>query len=192
MAERVSEQSFNETQQRILDAAIQCLQQWGIEKTNLNDIAKQAGVTRPTVYSYFPNKGDIIRTALLQSAYAFGARLVQHIDQFESTGDRLLESVAYTIEKLPQEPYLAVITQADFSSMINQGALSDEEGFAICLDLFRYIFKHSPPSENDLAEITEFTIRVALSLLVLKGPGKRTGKQLRGLLKRRLLPGLCL
>jgi AcrR family transcriptional regulator len=190
--ETVPEQPFNETQQRILDAAIQCLKKWGIEKTNLNDIAKQAGVTRPTVYSYFPNKGDVIRTALLQSGYAFGAKLVQHIGQFECTGDRLLEAVVYAIEKLPKEPYLTVITQADLSSTINQGALTDEEGFAICLDLFRYIFKHSPPGEQDLAEITEFTIRVALSLLILKGPAKRTGKELRGLLERRLLPGLGL
>lgn len=185
-------QSFNDTQQRILDAAIHCLKQWGIEKTNLNDIAKQAGVTRPTVYSYFPNKNDVIRTALLQSGHAFGSRLIEHISQFENTEDRLLESVVYAIEELPKEPYLAVITQTDLSSYINQDALSDKEGLDICLTLFKEIFKYNPVSKKELTEITEFTVRVMLSLLILKGPIKRSAKDLRAMLKRRLLPGLGL
>ncbi len=186
------EQSFNDTQQRILDAAIQCLKQWGADKTNLNDIAKTAGVTRPTVYSYFPNKSDVIRTALLQSGYAFGLRLIEHMGKFKTTPERLVESVVFAIEEMPNEPYLAVITQSDLSSYVNQDALSDEEGLAICLLLFKEIFKYDPVNKKELTEITEFTIRVLLSLLIIKGPTKRSPRELRAFLKRRLLPALGL
>lgn len=188
MTEFNFEHSFNKTQQRILDAAIQCVKQWGIEKTNLNDIAKQTGVTRATVYSYFPGKNEVIHIALLQSGYTFGARLIDHSNQFELTQDRLLESVIFAVEQLPQEPYLTVITQANLSSYINQDALSNQEGQHICLAIFREIFKNEAIEDDELIEITELTTRLTLSLLLLKGPIPRSSDELRSFLKRRLLP----
>ena len=49
-----------DTQQRIVDAAVRCVKKWGIAKVTLNDIAKEAGVTRPTVYSYFSNRDEVV------------------------------------------------------------------------------------------------------------------------------------
>ena len=188
-----SEQHVNSnTQQRILDAAISCIKQWGVEKTSLNDIAKQAGVTRPTVYSYFPNKNDVIRSALLQSGLAFRDRLICHIQSFDDIQQRLIESVAFAVEELPKEPYLALIMQADLSVYINKDALSSEDGFAICLMLFEEIFKNAGISDDELKEITEFTVRITLSLLILKGPIDRDADELRSFLTRRLLPSLGL
>ena len=183
---------FNETQQKILDAAIACVKQWGIEKTSLNDIAKQAGVTRPTVYSYFPNRNDVIRTALLQSGYSFAKRLKDHLQLFSNSADRLLESVIFSLEELPKEPYLALLSEskADISGYINQDALSDSEGQAICLDLFVMIFADSKISDDDLIEVMEFTVRLALSLLMMPGPIKRDSQQLRRFLQNRLLPAV--
>ena len=186
------QESFNETQQRILDAAVHCVRDWGIEKTNLNDIAKQAGVTRATVYSYFSGKAEIIHTALLQAGYTFGRRLLEHMNQFRKTSDRLVESVIFAVEELPKEPYLALITQTDLSSYINEDALSDKEGQGICWDLFQEIFKNKKIKEYELLEITEFTVRLTLSLLLITGPVTRTTEELRELLQRRLLPAVGL
>lgn len=182
--------SYNETQQKIIDAAIRCVKQWGIEKTNLNDIAKEAGVTRPTVYSYFPNRHDVIRSALLQSGYAFAARILAYMNKFSNTKDRLIETLLFALEELPKEPYLTLITQTDFSSQINEDALSDAEGQVICLGLFKEIFKFDLPSDTDLIEITEFTTRLMLSLLMIKGPIVRTTEEQRAFLERRLLPAI--
>jgi AcrR family transcriptional regulator len=183
---------FNDTQQKIIDAAIRCVKQWGTDKTNLNDIAKEAGVTRPTVYSYFPNRDDVIRTALLQSGYNFAQRLFEFMNQFTNTKDRILETLLFALEELPKEPYLAIITRTDLSSHINADALSDIEGQAICLHLFQEIFKYDLPNEADLIEITEFTTRLMLSLLIIQGPIVRTREQQKAFLERRLLPAIGL
>lgn len=181
---------YNETQQKIIDAAIRCVKQWGIEKTNLNDIAKEAGVTRPTVYNYFPNRHDVIRIALLQSGYHFAKRLMTHINSFDTLEDRLIESLVFALEELPKEPYLTIITQTDMSSHVNADALNDAEGQAICLELFCEIFRHQMPPVDELLEITEFTTRIMLSLLMIQGPLQRNIDEQRQFLKRRLLPSL--
>ena len=185
----MTEQTYNETQQRILDSAAQCVTQWGIEKTNLNDIAKHAGVTRPTVYSYFTSKDDVIRTALLRSGYAFAARVQEHVGKYRKTEDRLIEAVMFALEQLPKEPYLSAITEPNLSSVIGSDALR-EKGQLICLNIFSEIFPDG--SNEDLPEIAEFTTRLLLSLLMIKEPIPRTPAETRAFLKRRLLPALGL
>jgi AcrR family transcriptional regulator len=41
---------------QILDAALTCIGRVGLAKTTLDDVAKEAGCARATVYRYFPNK----------------------------------------------------------------------------------------------------------------------------------------
>jgi AcrR family transcriptional regulator len=53
----------------IVEAAMQCFAQRGIEKTSLNDVAHVAGFSRGTVYRYFND-----RPALIHEVVEFGSR----------------------------------------------------------------------------------------------------------------------
>ncbi len=188
MSTLITQAPLNDTQQRILDAAIACMKKWGLEKTNLNDIAKMAGVTRPTVYSYFGSRDQVISAALMRAAIAFGQRLIEHFNRFDNPEDRYIESLLFSLKELPKEPYLEVITRNDLSPLVNNDALMNESGWALSLALFREIFKGRTWDDEELFEISEVTIRLLLSLLVTKGPRQRTEEELRGFLRRRLLP----
>ena len=179
---------INDTQQRILDATIDCVKTWGVEKTSLNDIAKRAGVTRPTVYNYYGNRTAVIRAALLSSGHHFAERVIAHIQAWPTPADRLVEAVVFALEELPKEPYLAVITRADLSSYIYEDALSDREGVEMCLAIFNTVFDGTTLSEQDRIEVMELSVRLALSLLMLSGPATHEGDNLRGFLRRRLVP----
>lgn len=183
---------LNDTEKRILNAAVQCVKQWGIEKTSLNDIAKEAGVTRPTVYSYFANRNEVLTAALLQSAMSFGQRVLAHMQCFEDVSERYIETLLFAIDELPKEPYLAVITRSDLSSYVSQDALHNPQGWELLKMLYRQILQGLPMSDDELFEIAEFSTRVVLSLLMVEGPQTRNRKELRGFLQRRLLPGLPL
>ncbi|HEX9969528.1 MAG TPA: TetR/AcrR family transcriptional regulator [Acidimicrobiales bacterium] len=43
---------------RIADAALRCISRWGVSKTTLDDVAREAGVSRATVYRVFPGGKD--------------------------------------------------------------------------------------------------------------------------------------
>jgi AcrR family transcriptional regulator len=45
-------------ERRLVDAALRCMARWGIRKTTLDDIAREAGVSRATVYRVFPGGKD--------------------------------------------------------------------------------------------------------------------------------------
>ncbi len=46
----------DDTAARILDAALSAIAEYGVTKTTLEDIAREAGCSRATVYRYFPGK----------------------------------------------------------------------------------------------------------------------------------------
>jgi AcrR family transcriptional regulator len=46
---------------RILDAAYACFARNGLRRTTIDDIAREAGVSRPTVYRYVANKDEALQ-----------------------------------------------------------------------------------------------------------------------------------
>jgi len=50
--------------QRILDALLRCVARWGLGKTTIDDVAREAGCSRATVYRSFPGG----KTALVSAA----------------------------------------------------------------------------------------------------------------------------
>jgi AcrR family transcriptional regulator len=60
------------TSDRIVTAALQLFVQQGVKKTDLDEVAHQAGVTRVTVYRYFGDKQGLVRATCLRIAGAFG------------------------------------------------------------------------------------------------------------------------
>ena len=55
-----------EARAQILKAAESMFQRYGVSKTTMDDIAKEAGVSRPTVYRYFGDRDSLI-TALIEA-----------------------------------------------------------------------------------------------------------------------------
>ena len=76
----------DEARRRIVDAATACLDRAGLAKTSLSDVAAEAGVTRQTVYRYFPSLNDILRAVALAGVEEFAGRMERHLASFGSRG----------------------------------------------------------------------------------------------------------
>src|SRR3954449_1951123 len=63
--------------QRILDAAATLILRWGYNKTTIDDIARQAGVAKGTIYLHWKTREDLF-TALMRREYI---RLAEDIRQ---------------------------------------------------------------------------------------------------------------
>lgn len=51
-------------EQRIVDALLRCVGRWGVGKTTLDDVAREAGCSRATVYRWFPGgKAAVVAAA---------------------------------------------------------------------------------------------------------------------------------
>ena len=84
---------------RVLGATITCLGRWGLGKTTLDDIAREAGVSRATVYRLFPGgKDTLVRAAITAELAAFEQALGGRLAGIESLEDLLVATVTFTTE----------------------------------------------------------------------------------------------
>lgn len=61
---RKTKEDAQETRHRILDGAVEVFGRQGVSQTSLNDIAKEAGVTRGAIYWHFDNKVDMFNAMI--------------------------------------------------------------------------------------------------------------------------------
>src|ERR1700758_5808851 len=51
----------------ILNAALACFAEHGFAATRLDDVAHRAGITKGTLYLYFPNKEELFKAVVAQA-----------------------------------------------------------------------------------------------------------------------------
>ena len=66
MAEEQDASPQSVKRRRIMDAAIEVVMRYGFKRMTMDDVAKEAGISRPALYLVFKNKTDIYR-AIAQS-----------------------------------------------------------------------------------------------------------------------------
>ena len=64
------------TATRILDATLATMADHGIARLSLEDVARRAGLSRQTVYRYFPSKSDLVEATVLREEHVFIAAMV--------------------------------------------------------------------------------------------------------------------
>lgn len=111
----------NDRPQAIVDAALRCFERWGLARTRMEDIAREAGVARTVLYRHFASRDD------LQLAVIVGhideqhsgrlIRIAQHLglDQSASiaqVGQRLMARLVPEPLKCGAERSTAVTVQA--------------------------------------------------------------------------------
>ena len=74
-------------ERRVVDALLRCVARWGLTKTTLDDVAREAGCSRATVYRLFPGGRDaiVLRTVEREIArfHAGLAASVRDLDDLE-------------------------------------------------------------------------------------------------------------
>jgi AcrR family transcriptional regulator len=64
VADRPSARSLQE--ERVVDGALRCIARWGVAKTTLDDVAREAGWSRATVYRLFPGGKDAVLETVVE------------------------------------------------------------------------------------------------------------------------------
>ena len=71
---------MDETRQRIVEAAYACIARRGVAKTTIEDVAREAGMSRATVYRAFPGgRDEVVNATVAWATLDFFGRLYEHI-----------------------------------------------------------------------------------------------------------------
>lgn len=66
--------------ERVLEAAYACVARFGMAKTTIEDVVKESGVSRATIYRYFPGgRDELIREVVAWESGRFMGRLAEAV-----------------------------------------------------------------------------------------------------------------
>lgn len=184
-----------EARARILAATRQRLGEFGT--TSTAEIAERVGVTRQTVYRYFPGTEDLLNAAATQAVAELTGDLVEHVRaHLAATGgdvaDAAVEVVAYVFEHLRDDPALNhLLAPGRMSSTVaNLTAPSSIEIGRNLIEGFGIDWRTRGWDESRQRELVEHLLRTLQSLVLDPGDPPRSGTELRAYLQRWLAPAL--
>ena len=99
----------------ILQAAERCIQRHGIRKTTMDDVAREAGMSRPSVYRYFADREDLLLALLSEHSRALTERARRFIEQQPSVEDGLVEGLLYLAEHGHRDEFARLLVSMDDS-----------------------------------------------------------------------------
>ncbi|MCV7092985.1 TetR/AcrR family transcriptional regulator [Mycobacterium interjectum] len=87
-----------DTRELIVESAFICFGRQGLDKTTIVDIAKQAGVSRSTIYEYFSDKGAIVEACAEHASERFYREMSKAMAQGSSLEDKLSRAAVFVTQ----------------------------------------------------------------------------------------------
>lgn len=179
--------SDEEAVARILQATRQTIDERG-EQTSIADVARTLGVTRQTVYRYFPSTEELLTATAADGAGAFLDQLAEALAGMTDPGEAVAEGVALTLERLPVDPYLGLLLRTQQASAFAVTVTTDTgRSFGHSL-LERLDVDWTGFDDQGIDDIIEMVLRTLQSFILAPLPAP--GEELRRLLRRWIAPAV--
>ncbi|MBV8788757.1 MAG: TetR/AcrR family transcriptional regulator [Mycobacterium sp.] len=175
---------------RILAAARAAIDERGT--VSVSEVAQTLGVTRQTIYRYFPTQEALLGGTALASVDSFLDRLAAHLGSINNPTEAVVEGIAYTFEQIAHDKYLSLVLQPGKASAFTPGVTSDMAisfGRSI-LQRFDIDWAAAGFTGEKLDELVEVMLRMLQSLIVDPGRPARAGTRLRSFLEDWIAPSV--
>jgi AcrR family transcriptional regulator len=170
---------------RILDAAGKAIDARGAD-FSISDVARTLGVTRQTVYRYFPSTVALLQASAERGAADFLDRLAHHLKGLTDPVDAVVEAIATVLEWLPKDKHMGLLLVSDRANAFTPEVTSDVamEFARTMLDRFDVDWAAVGLTDSERSEFAEFLLRIIQSFVIDPGRPPRHGVELRSYLRR--------
>ena len=179
---------------RILQATYACVARYGIAKTTVEDAAREAGISRATVYRHFPGgKDQLIRETILWESARFFGRLTPLVENASSLAELLEELVVFGHRAIEEHAVLQKVLQTEPELLLPQLTVGSSALVGIIKALLMPWLSSADLSEGVTADDAgDHLARMLLSLI--GAPGRwdlRDPDQVRVLVREHLMAGIA-
>jgi AcrR family transcriptional regulator len=184
------------TLDKALAAAQRCFVRFGLEKTTMEDIASEAGLSRATIYRYFNSKMEIAEEIGLRGVAAINATVLTQIAPLTDAVPRLVEAIATSIEFVMRDDYLRGLLTGEMRPVM-QGLRRHSQGID---ELTRARYEpllYAAIAAGDLSaslavdEVIDWIMLVEIALITRDTPAASGTDGLRAYLARYVIQGLA-
>ena len=159
------------TRDRILEGALAALGRVGPRRLTMSDVSDRAGLSRGTVYRYFPTKEDLLAVLAEYEQDRFADGLRRAIED-EGPEPTLTSVVEYIINYLRQHPALPLMIDVEPEFVLAFLRRQLPVFHRITEELLGPVMANARPVREGVltvAELNELLLRVVLSVFLVPG-----------------------
>jgi AcrR family transcriptional regulator len=160
--------STEDTRQRILDAALTVMSRYGLTRLALEDVAREAGVSRQTVYRYVRSRDGLIQDTILREEEVFFVRMRAAAEEHRQLRPALEAAITAALLAAREHPLLDRLLATEPEALLPY--LTDGAGPVLAAArpvvtelLGRYV-PHLPAA--DLARVADAATRLIVSYAI--------------------------
>lgn len=158
------------TEERLRGAALACIAQHGITRMTVDDVAREAGVSRATLYRTFPGgKGTLVEAVLGRELHRFFVELGRElVDQRDAEG-LLVAGTGSALRFLTTHPALRGVLDHEPALLLSQvafhrlGPILDAATAFAAPHLRPHVRSDHPAPDAAATEVAELLVRVVLT-----------------------------
>lgn len=185
------------TEQRILDAARTCFSRFGLQKTVMEDIAREADLSRGSLYRYFPDKESLYRAVSARETKYFIDDIARRTARARSLETKIERVLMAAVEFLYDNPMNAAMAATDPEAFAATLSTNGRDLLALAVEAIIPMVQEAIEAGEVRADVdppraAEWIVRMALSLISTPSVtfDRDDPAELRRFLSDFLLPGL--
>lgn len=184
-----------DARERLLNAAEVCFEKFGLRRTTIDDVAREAKVSRSTVYRYFDGRGDLIVGAYMRESEVVNGKLRALLDRPGPFADRLLKATQRTIDSVRSGKYLPLMLSPEGALLVSKAVTASTAFYESTRQTMGPYLEEAQKAgevrkDLDLDDFNEWMLRIVFSFAMIDSPSGQDAKHIKRLLTTFLLPAL--
>jgi AcrR family transcriptional regulator len=185
--------SLGPQEERVVDAGLRCIARWGTAKTTLDDVAREAGCSRATIYRLFPGGKDALLETIARTEVArFFDALAERLTNAPTLEDSLTVGIVEGGRRIEGHQALQFLFAYEPETVVPHLA------FTRAGDVLAYVAGFAAPyltrwlEPEDARRAAEWAGRIVLSFCNCPSPEVDLSDEasIRRLVETFLMPGL--
>jgi AcrR family transcriptional regulator len=153
---------------RVIDATLSCLARQGTAKTTVDDIAREAGLSRATVYRVFPGGRDEVLAAVVDTEMArlFSA-LGVCLGEAQGLKEALVNGIVEASTRIRGHAALAYLVEHEPEMVLGHLAFDESDRLLATASRFTAPFLARWMSPMEAGRVAEWATRIVLSYVIV-------------------------
>ncbi|MBV9214329.1 MAG: TetR/AcrR family transcriptional regulator [Actinobacteria bacterium] len=184
--------------ERILEAATQQVEDFGIRRFTIDDVARRVGLSRVTIYRHFPKKDRLVEAVLLRELHRFLRGVDQAVEPYETLEERLVEGFVFGLVYLRRHRLLNRLLRTEPELLLPALTVKGEAVLAAGRKFIAGFARREagrgglPLTDKEIDGVSELLARAVLSFVLTPQSvlGLRTQSEIRRFAEHFLAPTL--
>ncbi len=157
----------SDVRSRLLEATYRCIAENGLAATSLEDAAKEAGVSRATLYRYFPGgRDELVGAVITYETLRFFQTLAEAVADAPDLETLLVTGILFAHAAVEGHAVLQKILETEPERLLPQLSLESARLVGLITAFFEARFtEHVLADDVDRHEAAEYVARLSLSYI---------------------------